>query len=77
MSEADDMVARSLPIKAGHPGQPNQQLSSFGQSDRSAYSQINTLEQWHGNSDGFGLNEQRKAAEPKKKATAGSRVGKP
>jgi hypothetical protein len=32
ISEGDDMVARSLPIKAGYPSQTGQQLSTMGQS---------------------------------------------
>jgi hypothetical protein len=55
ISEADDLVARSLPLKAGHPSQNGQQLSAMGQSDRAAYSHINPKDQWQINADSFGL----------------------
>jgi hypothetical protein len=65
VSEADDMVARSLPIRAGYPSQGNQQLASMGQNDRAIYSHISPKDQWHGNADGFGLtkNSQMKMQE--------------
>jgi hypothetical protein len=71
------MVARSLPIKGGLPGQPSQQLSAFGQSDRSTFSHVNPGEQWHGNIDGFGLTDQRKkegGLGNSKKMAMGSRI---
>ena len=57
LSEVDDLVARSLPIKAGYPADPNQQLSKMASfdNDRAAYSHINPKDQWHGNVNGFGL----------------------
>jgi hypothetical protein len=54
-SETDDLVARSLPIKAGYPSQATQQLSTMGQSERAIYSHINLKDQKLGNTDGFGL----------------------
>lgn len=52
-SEVDDLVAKSLPIKAGYPASTNAPLlNGFGQSDRSAYSHIHNKE----HVDSFGLN---------------------
>jgi hypothetical protein len=73
ISEADDLVARSLPIKAGYPSQNVQQLSSMGQSNRAIYSHINPKDQWVSNKDGFGLtnNPQLKLKESAHKTSKG------
>lgn len=73
ISEADDLVARSLPIKAGYPSQTGQHLSSLTQNDRAIYSHINPKDQWAGNKDGFGLtsNSQLKLKESAIKTSKG------
>jgi hypothetical protein len=54
LTEADDLVARSLPINAGYPSQGTQQLSTMGQSDRAIiYSHIDQRQ--GANPDGFGF----------------------
>ena len=54
ISEADDLVARSLPIKAGGAGQGGQ-LAAMGQ-ERAIYSHISPKDQFS-NKDGFGLTQ--------------------
>lgn len=53
ISEADDLVARSLPVKAGGSSQGAQGLAGMGQ-ERAIYSHINPKDQFS-NKDGFGL----------------------
>ena len=47
------MVAKSLPISSGYPGNNSQKLAAFGQSDRSINSKG---KQWAGNVSGFANN---------------------
>ena len=43
MSEVNDMVAKSLPLKAEYnPNNSNQLFTAFGQSERSVHSHIQT-----------------------------------
>lgn len=76
VSEADDVVARSLPIKTD-ASQHRQHLGNLAQNQKAAYSQVNT-NPWPNNT-GFGLSnnaERQKESESsdKKKAYSNSLI---
>jgi len=78
VSEADDVVARSLPIKPDS-SQHKRHLGNLGHNQKAVYSQVNP-NQWPTNNNGFGLTNnseiRQKESEPsgKKKHSSNSLI---